>query len=87
MTDGIPDNAIGYRIAAIVPCDECQGSGDEYEDSMSVVGIPGGWLPVGPCHECDGTGTRVVVTDVAVERTTVEVGVYDLAVWREVPDA
>lgn len=30
-------------------CKTCGGTGELFEDSMSVVGIPGGHIAVGPC--------------------------------------
>ena len=36
-------------------CHDCMGEGHVAEDSMSVVGIPGGFMPV-RCEACGGTG-------------------------------
>lgn len=33
-------------------CRTCGGSGDEMQDSMTALGVPGGWVPVGPCPDC-----------------------------------
>lgn len=33
-------------------CPACMGEGQFYEDSMAVVGVPGGRYPVAPCTTC-----------------------------------
>ena len=50
---------------ALVRCETCRGSGDEMQDSMTALGIPGGWVPVGPCHTCEGSG---LVSEIYVYR-------------------
>lgn len=47
----VVDLTVGLAIyeRAKVVCDHCGGENNEYEDSMSALGIPGGWVPVGPC--------------------------------------
>lgn len=37
-------------------CPECMGEGQFYEDSMIVIGVPGGRYPVAPCDTCQQTG-------------------------------
>ena len=37
-------------------CKPCKGTGDELEDSMSALGIPGGMVAVAPCPDCGGSG-------------------------------
>lgn len=39
-------------IRQTVNCPTCGGSGVETDDSMAVVGVPGGQYPVGPCPGC-----------------------------------
>lgn len=34
-------------------CAACGGTGDRYEDSMTLYGIPGGFDVAGPCPACD----------------------------------
>ena len=67
------DEVLGYRIVAVRLCAIGEGICSRPRE-----------LP--RCADCNGDGTRTVDTGITVERTTVEVGVYDLAVWREVPE-
>lgn len=39
-------------------CKECGGTGEIYEDSSLVVGVPGGKIAVALCPKCDGDGTK-----------------------------
>jgi hypothetical protein len=42
-------------------CQTCDGSGVETEDSMIVVGVPGGQYPIGPCPECPTIGQLLAI--------------------------
>lgn len=51
-------------------CPACAGTGDEMCDSASALGIPGGWVPVGPCPACGGSG--VSINEAMIDRAMVE---------------
>lgn len=59
----IPDDAIGYRIAAVVPCLQCDGG----RVPCNVYGCASEHR----CTFCQGTGTRFEVTDVEIEQSWV----------------
>ena len=46
----------GATMPTDLACKPCKGTGDELEDSMSTLGIPGGMVPVAPCLVCGGSG-------------------------------
>ena len=46
------ERASWEAIRQAVNCPTCDGSGVETDDSMAVVGVPGGQYPVGPCPDC-----------------------------------
>ena len=58
-------------MPADLACKPCEGTGDELEDSMSVLGIPGGMVAVAPCPVCGGSG----VAAWAVEAGALRIGV------------
>lgn len=33
-------------------CARCGGDGNEWDDSMSAFGVPGGMVVIGPCPDC-----------------------------------
>ena len=71
MSSDLPPDAVGFRIAAVVPC-----------DGATPCHVMPGHAPRpwdGGCPGCLGDGTRVVVTDVEVERHET------IRAWREVP--
>lgn len=68
--ESLPENAIGYRIAPVVKCEPCEGTGRDARVDSGICGL------------CKGDGTYVVVSDVAVEPV---VDVHSKRVWREVP--
>lgn len=54
---GLPANAVGYRLAAIMPCEFCVDGDVAAADEDAPI----------MCHKCDGKGTRAVITDTEVE--------------------
>lgn len=69
---GIPDDAISYRIAAVVPC-------------LDPIGpCPAGTFVTCGAGICNGDGTRVVATDVDVERYHDSQTTYWRGIWKEV---
>ena len=78
-------DVLGYRIVAVKAClrGKCLTYDDEAESFHDANDY---WDVETRCEGCNRDGTRTVDTGITVERTTVEVGVYDLAVWREVPE-
>lgn len=62
MTPAIPPDAKRVVLAAVVPCEQCLGTGTRHcgvEDCSS-----GGEHP---CTFCLSSGTRTIVTDIEVE--------------------
>lgn len=37
-----------------VACPDCDGTGEEFIDSMTAYGVPGGWVATGSCQTCKG---------------------------------
>lgn len=78
---GLPDDAIGYRLAAIVPCAYEVFNGPACENNKH-----------GECAHyeddvCQGDGTRVVITDIEVKPTwhrRMDDGQIRHTGWREV---
>ena len=77
MTPAIPHDAKRVVLAAVVPCDECKGTGC---DELTVADYEAAGIDIDlddddlgtpecadDCFDCDGTGTRTVVTDIEVE--------------------
>ena len=48
-------------------CPPCKGSGDELEDSMSALGLPGGMVAIGPCSDCAGSGIAAWAVEAAAD--------------------
>lgn len=83
MTD-LPDDAIRVVLAAVVPCKSCNGARTTVHYGLHSRTFSN-------CSACGGGGTRVVVTDVEVERDgrrldfTPERGKHTTNLWAEVP--
>ena len=73
----IPPDARKVVLAAVVPCDECKGTGcdeltvAEYEAAGIDIDLDDDDLGTpdhaDDCFECNGDGTRTIVTDIEVE--------------------
>ena len=96
MADAIPPDARKVVLAAVVPCDECKGTGcdeltvAEYEAAGIDIDLDDDDLGTpeyaDDCFDCDGTGTRTVVTDIEVEpRDVVPPGGPTETWWRPKP--
>lgn len=46
------------RMSDLPLCKTCDGTGEEYDDSMTVLGIPGGHQGAGPGSRLRGTSMR-----------------------------
>ena len=80
MADAIPPDARKVVLAAVVPCEQCKGTGVRH---CGVVDCSTGGEHA--CTFCLSTGTRTVVTDIEVEQVCIaEEGMYEELVWREV---
>ena len=96
MTPAIPHDAKRVVLAAVVPCDECKGTGC---DELTVADYEAAGIDIDlddddlgtpeyadDCFDCDGTGTRTVVTDIEVEpRDVVPPGGPTETWWRPTP--
>ena len=63
MTPAIPPDAKRVVLAAVVPCEQCKGTGVRH---CGVVDCSTDGEH--PCTFCLSTGTRTVVTDIEVEQ-------------------
>jgi hypothetical protein len=53
-------------------CSECDGTGDEMVDSMTLYGVPGGYDVGGPCPACAGTGSKLAASTIAGWRAALQ---------------
>ena len=87
----IPPDARKVVLAAVVPCDECKGTGC---DELTVADYEAAGIDIDlddddlgtpeyadDCFDCDGTGTRTVVTDIEVEVREVVVPTRPTETW------
>lgn len=61
MDDATP--AWPHYLNAGHECSTCSGSGDEMEDSLTVLGVHGGEDAIGPCPSCVGGWVSVPTTE------------------------